>query len=52
MRPVVAGIIQYHELLDGTYGLDHIADINEAMDIESENQYRINEAMRKNNGRI
>lgn len=41
MRPVLAGHIRMHELyVPGLITLEMLADLNEALDIESENSYR------------
>lgn len=39
-RPVLAGHIKAESLLDGTVDLAFIALVNEAMEVEAENQYR------------
>jgi len=41
MRPVLRGLCKYESLLDGTLGLVDIAKMNEALDVESENQRRL-----------
>ena len=43
-RPVRAGLCRWSEVLDGTYSLDDIADMNELLDVERENQLRIDDA--------
>jgi hypothetical protein len=43
-RPVLAGLIKYESLLDGTLGLEDIALLNDALSIKQENEYRINQA--------
>jgi len=40
LRPVRMGMCKYESLLDGTLDLDHIADMNEALDVADENQHR------------
>jgi hypothetical protein len=52
MRPVLAGKVWLHELKDGTYDLCDIADINEALDVEAENAWRVQESVNKRDGRI
>lgn len=46
MRPVIAGKCFYESLIDGKLDLSDIARINEAIDVQQENQARIEEAMR------
>ena len=36
-RPVLAGLIKYESLLDGSIGLEDIADLNDALDIQAHN---------------
>lgn len=36
-RPVLAGLIRYESLLDGSVGLADIADLNDALDIRDYN---------------
>jgi len=52
-RPVLHPNINIRpiELYDGTYTIDQIADINEAIEIEAENMWRAHEAMSKRDGR-
>jgi hypothetical protein len=40
MRPVLRQLCKYESLLDGTLGLLDIARLNEALDVEQENQRR------------
>ena len=40
LRPVMRGLCKYESLLDGTVGLVDVALLNEALDVEAENQYR------------
>lgn len=42
--PVTAGLWQQHELWDGTYTLNDLLDILEAMTVQQENQRRAVEA--------
>lgn len=46
MRPAVAGMCKYESLIDGTMGLADVARCNEALDVQAENQARIEEALR------
>lgn len=39
-RPVLRGLIKGESLLDGSVDLEFIALLNEAIDVESENQAR------------
>lgn len=39
-RPVLRGLCPYTALVDGTLGLDDIALMNEALDVEAENMHR------------
>jgi hypothetical protein len=52
MRPVEAGLWKLHETFDGTYTADDLLDINEVMDVMSENKYRgaLYEESRRRNG--
>lgn len=40
MRPVIRGLCKYESLLDGTLTLEDLDLLNEALDVEAENQYR------------
>lgn len=40
LRPVLRGLIKYESLIDGTLGLEDIALLHEALDVDSENRYR------------
>jgi hypothetical protein len=40
-RPVLRGLCKYESLLDGTLRLVDIAKLNEALDVEFENQRRM-----------
>jgi len=40
MRPVLAKLIRYESLLDGTLDLADICELNEALDVQSENERR------------
>lgn len=39
-RPVLAGVCRWKEVIDGTYTLCDIADMNDALDVQDENQRR------------
>lgn len=41
LRPVLRGLCKYESLIDGTLDLEDIALLNEAIDVEAENRYRI-----------
>ena len=41
MRPVLRNICRYESLVDGTLGLHDVAIMNEALDIELENRFRL-----------
>jgi hypothetical protein len=43
-RPVVRGVLRGESLLDGTVDLAFIVLLNEALDVDAENQYRLNKA--------
>lgn len=47
LRPVVRGLCKYESLLDGTLGLAHLAEMNDALDVEDENRRRIEAARNK-----
>lgn len=44
MRPVLANLCKYESLLDATLSLEDIALMNEALDVQAENQERISKA--------
>lgn len=46
LRPVMAGKLKYESLLDGTVGIEHIAMLHEALDVEAENRARVDDAYR------
>lgn len=46
LAPVVAGMVKYESLLDGTVGLIDIARCNDALAARSENEARAIEAAR------
>ena len=45
MRPVLAKVCKFESLLDGTLDIEHIALMNDALDIEAENDRRIMDAL-------
>lgn len=47
MRPVLAGLIPYTALLDGSVDLVDIARMNDALDIETTNRRRAEAALNK-----
>lgn len=44
MRPVLRGLCKYESLKDGTLGLHDIALMNDALDVQDENQFREHQA--------
>lgn len=46
MRPILAGLCRYESLVDGTLGLAHFAEMNDALDVDAENKARIEERPR------
>jgi hypothetical protein len=47
MRPVLRGLCRYESLIDGTLDLFDVARMNEAIDVNDENERRINDALAK-----
>jgi len=47
MRPVLRGLCRYESLIDGTLDLFDVARMNEALDVNDENERRVNEALAK-----
>jgi hypothetical protein len=47
LRPVVSGMCKYESLKDGTLDLLDIARMNDALNVQQENERRINAAMAK-----
>jgi hypothetical protein len=45
-RPVMRGLIKGESLLDGSVSLAYIALLNEAIDVDLENQYRHRQYMK------
>jgi hypothetical protein len=44
LRPVLAGCCRYESLVDGTLGLEDVAILNEALDVQHENEWRYMDA--------
>lgn len=44
LRPVLAGLLRYESLIDGSVGLADVALLNDALDAQAENRERIREA--------
>jgi hypothetical protein len=47
MRPVLAGSCKYESLIDGTLDLADVKRMNDALDIQNENQIRLARAERE-----
>lgn len=47
LRPVLAGLCKYESLKDGSLDLADIALMNEALDVQAENQRRLEEALQR-----
>lgn len=47
LRPVLEGLCKYESLTDGTLSLGDIARMNDALNVRSENSYRLNKAETK-----
>ena len=43
LRPILRGLCKYESLKDGSLDLLDISKLNEALDVESENQRRLRE---------
>ena len=41
LRPVLAGCCKYESLIDGTLTLEDVAVMNEALDVQYENERRL-----------
>lgn len=46
-RPVLRGLIRAESLRDGSVDLEYIMLLNEALDVDGENRYRVEEAVRR-----
>lgn len=44
LRPVLAGCCRYESLVDGTLSLEDVAIMNEALDVQHENEWRYMDA--------
>lgn len=44
MRPVLKGLCKYESLLDGTLDLSDLAMMNDALDVQEENEARYKDA--------
>lgn len=44
-RPVLRGVCRYESLIDGTLSLRDLARLNDALDVERENQARQRESL-------
>ena len=49
-RPVFRGLLKAESLKDGTVDLEYVALLNEAIDVEIENNLRQHRALEKRNG--
>lgn len=47
MRPVLRGLCKYESLKDGSLDLEDIALMNDALDVQDENERRAYEAMER-----
>lgn len=47
LRPVLRGMCRFESLLDGTLSLEHIAIMNEYLDVQDENEARYRNAVSK-----
>jgi hypothetical protein len=47
MRPVKQGMCRYESLLDGTVDLADIAEMNDCLDVDTENEFRLQEALKE-----
>jgi len=44
LRPVLKGLCKYESIIDGTLSLGDIALLNDALDVQNENELRYSEA--------
>ena len=51
LRPVRAGLCRFESLVDGTLSLCDVADLNEFLDVEAENDRRARVALSKAKGK-
>ena len=47
MRPVMAGLVAYDKLVDGTLSIFDIARLNDALTVRSENERRLKAALER-----
>lgn len=47
MRPVLRGLCRFESLKDGSLNLSDIALMNDAIDVQDENAYRAQEAVKR-----
>lgn len=47
LRPVLAKCIKFESLLDGTLDLGDIAQLNDALDVQAENERRLRKVTEK-----
>ena len=47
LRPVLRGCCRYESLIDGTLGMEDLARINEALDVQDENEARARAALER-----
>jgi len=47
MRPVLRGLCRYESLIDGKLSLFDVARMNDAIDVQDENERRLHEALAK-----
>ena len=47
MRPVLEGLCQYESLKNGRLDLCDIAQMNDALDVQSENNRRVRESLQR-----
>lgn len=46
MKPLLAGLCKMESLKNGELDILDVADMNDALDVQSENDYRVREALR------
>lgn len=51
LRPVLHGMCKYESLVDGTLGLADVFLMNEALDVQAENEFRMRKHLESVNGR-
>lgn len=50
LRPVLAGCCKYESLVDGTLSLADVLLLNDAMDVQAENEWRYRDAKEHDDG--